>query len=93
MSMKEEGNNREFIGIIDNAVYDLGNSIQDYNQKFKTIGHCISIPVRNLFIWCENVLCSIFSSPYITDALVCFIYFLHVEPLWNIISKSEIQSI
>ena len=35
--MKEEDNNREVIGIIDNNVDYLGNMIQDYNQKFKII--------------------------------------------------------
>ena len=35
--MKEEYNNREVIGIIDDDVYYSGNAIQKYNQKCKII--------------------------------------------------------
>ena len=35
--MKEEYNNREVIGIIDDDVYYSGNAIQEYNQKCKII--------------------------------------------------------
>ena len=31
MYMKEEDKNREFIGMIDDYVYDSGNTIQKYN--------------------------------------------------------------
>ena len=37
MSMKEEGSNREVIGIVDDDVDNLVNSIQEYNRKFKII--------------------------------------------------------
>ena len=37
MSVKEEEKNREAIGIIDDDVDDSGNTIQEYNQKFKRI--------------------------------------------------------
>ena len=43
-------------------------------KSLKEFGRCISIHVRNLFIWCKNVSCSIFSSPWITDAMGCFIF-------------------
>ena len=35
--MKEEEKNIEVIEIIDDDVYDSGNAIQEYNQKFKRI--------------------------------------------------------
>ena len=37
MSVKEEENNIQVLGIIDNDEDDLGNMIEEYNQKFKII--------------------------------------------------------
>ena len=37
MSTKEEWNNREVIGIIENDVDDSGNAIKEYIRKYKII--------------------------------------------------------
>ena len=37
ISMKEEENNREVTGVVDNDVDDSGNSIQEYNLKYRII--------------------------------------------------------
>ena len=73
--MKEEDNNREVIGIIDNNVDYLGNMIQDYNQKFKRIWPLHIYPCQKIdFFGEKNARCSIFSILWITDYLGCFIF-------------------
>ena len=58
MFMKEEGNNVEVVGIIDNDVYDSGNVIQNYNKSLKEFDLCISIPVRKMIYFLQK--CTMF---------------------------------
>ena len=92
MSTKEEENNREVIGIIDDDVDDLGNTIQEYNRKYKRIWTLHIYPCQKIDIFGAKM----YAVPYfqvrgshmlwVVSSLI-----LHVEPLWNIIPKSEIQ--
>ena len=51
MSMKEEEKNRKVIGIIENYVDDLGNAIQEYNRKYKTIWPLHIYPCQKIYFF------------------------------------------
>ena len=75
MFMKEEENNREFIGITDNDTDNLVITTQDYIRKYKRIWPLHIYPCQKIvFFGAKNVRCSIFSSLWITDAMGCFIF-------------------
>ena len=92
VSMKEEENNREVIVIMENDVYDSGNAIQEYNRKFKIFWPLDIYPCQKIGFFGAKM----YTVPYfqvrgsqmiwVVSSLI-----LHVEPLWNIISKSEMQ--
>ena len=60
MSTKEEEKNREVIGIIDNDVYDSGNTIQEYNQKYKIIWPLHIYPCQKIDFFGEKM----YAVPY-----------------------------
>ena len=58
MSMKDEEQNREIIGIIDDGVDDLGNAILEYYQKFKIIRPLNIYPYQKVIFLLKN--CTLF---------------------------------
>ena len=92
MSMEEENNNREVIGIIDYGVDDSGNAIQEYNRKYKIIWQLHIYPCHKIDFFGAKM----YDVPYFQVCgsriiwVVSYLIF-YVEPLWNIISKSEMQ--
>ena len=93
MSVKEEEKNMEFIGIIDNDVDDLGNAIQDYNQNLKIIRPLHIYPYQKIDFFGAKMYAVPYFQVHISRMLWVVSYLLlHVEPLWNNILKSEMQS-
>ena len=93
MSMTEEEKNREVIGVIDNDVDDFGNAIQEYNRKFKIIWPLHIYPCKKIDFFCAK---KKYAVPYFQVRISRMLWvvsylILHVEPLWNIILKSEIR--
>ena len=74
MSIKEEENNMEVIGLIDDDVDDLGNVIQEYNQKYKRIWPLHIYPCQKIDFFGVKFMMFHFSSPWITDVKGCFIF-------------------
>ena len=88
--MKEEENNREVIGIIDNDVYDSGNAIQDYNRKYKIIWPLHIYPCQKIDLFGAKMYATPSFQVHGSRILwVVLFLLLYVEPLRNIISKSE----
>ena len=92
MSMKEEDNNGKFIGIIDNDIDDQGNAIQEYNQKYKIIWSLHIYSCQKIYLCGAQM----YAVPYfqVCGSQMLWVIsslLLHVEPLWNLISKSEMQ--
>ena len=92
MSIKEEENNIEVIGIIDNDVDDLVNAIQDYNRKYKRIWPLHIYLCQKIDLFGTKM----YAVPYFQVRgsrmlWVVLSLLLHVEPLCNIILKSEMR--
>ena len=90
--MKEGEKNREVIGVIDDDVYDSGNAIQEYNQKFKIIWPSHIYPCQKIDFFGEKM----YSVPsfQVRESRMIWVVLsliLHAEQPWNIISKSEMQ--
>ena len=82
MSIKEEEKNREFIGIIDNDVYDLSNAIQEYNRKYKRIWPLHIYPCQKIDLFGTKM----YVVPYfqVSGSRMLWVVsylLLHVEPL------------
>ena len=60
MSVEEEENNREVIGVIDDDVDEMGNVIQDYNRKYKTIWTLHIYPCQKIDFFGEKM----YAVPY-----------------------------
>ena len=89
MSMKEEENKREVIGIIDKDVGNQGNALQEYTRKFKRIWSLHIYPCKKIYFFGAKMYAVQYfqfrasDMPWVVSSLL-----FHVEPLWNIISKS-----
>ena len=92
MSMKEGEKNIEVIGIIDDDVDDLGNVIQEYNRKYKRIWPLHIYPYQKIDFFGAKMYTVPSFQVRGSRILWVFSYLpLHVEPLWDIISKSEMR--
>ena len=89
MSVKKEEKNREVIGMIDDDVYDSGNAIQEYNQKFKRTWQLHIYPCQNIDLFGAKVY-DIPSFKVRVSRMIWVVSYLlfHVEPLCNNILKS-----
>ena len=60
MSIKEDENNKQVVGIIDNDVDDPGNATQEYNRMFKYIWPLLIYPYHKIDIFGANM----YAVPY-----------------------------
>ena len=76
--------------IIDDEVDDSGNAIQEYNQKFKRIWMLHIYPCQKIDFFDAKMYAVSYFQVYGSLMLWVVSYLIfHVEPLWNIIYKSE----
>ena len=92
MSTKEEEKNIGVIGIIENDVYDSGNEIQEYNQKYKIIWPLNIYPYQKIYFFGAEM----YAVTYFKVCGSQMLWFvssllLHLEPRWNIILKSKMR--
>ena len=92
MPIKEEDKNMEGIGVIDGDVDNFGNTIQDYNQKYKIIWPLhIYLCQKIDFFGAKMYAVPYFQFRGSRMLWVVSSLLLRVEPPWDIISKSEIR--
>ena len=92
MSMKEQDKNIGVIRMIDYDVDDLRNAIQEYNEKYKIILTLHIYPCQKIdFSGTKMYAVTSFQVHGSQMLWAVSSLLFHVEPLWNIISKSEMR--